>query len=73
MVACDSAKELLAEIRKQMILNDIQIKDLAVTMHTSQQNISQFFKTGNPTCETLYNICNALDLQIYIGSKNKVK
>ena len=41
---CHSSKELLAEIKKYMDLNDIQMKDLAIRMSKSQQSVSQFFQ-----------------------------
>lgn len=68
---CNTSKEILAEIKKHMNLNDIQIKDLAVRMNKSQQSISQFFNNGNPKSSTLCEICDALGLQIDISPKNK--
>lgn len=63
---CTTTKELLAEIKKHMDLNDIQMKDLALRMHKSPQSISQIFKNENPRCTTLFEICNALNLKIDI-------
>lgn len=68
---CNTPKEILAEIKKHMDLNNIQTKDLAIRMHKSQQSISQFFNNGNPKSSTLCEICSALDLQIDISAKNK--
>lgn len=61
-----TSKEILAEIKKYMDIDDIQIKDLAVRIHKSQQSVSQYFNNGNPNCNTLVDICNALDLKIEI-------
>lgn len=61
-----TSKELLAEIKKYMDIDDIQFKDLAVRIHKSQQSVSQYFNNGNPNCNTLVDICNALDLKIEI-------
>ena len=68
---CNTPKEILAEIKKYMDLNDIQIKNLAIRMGKSQQSVSQIFNTGNPKISTLFEICNALDLQIDIYPKVK--
>ncbi len=68
---CKSTKELLAEIKKYMNLNDIQMKDLAVSMHKSQQSVSQIFQNGNPKCNTLFDICNALNLDLDINLYDK--
>ncbi len=64
-----NSKELLAEIKKYMDLEDIQLKDLAVRLNKSPQSVSQYFKNGNPSCNTLCDICNALGLQIVIHRK----
>ena len=63
---CHSSKELLAEIKKYMDINDIQMKSLAATMNKSQQSISQIFQNGNPKTSTVFEICNALNLNIDI-------
>ena len=68
---CLTPKDLLAEIKKYMTLNDIQIKDLAVNMQKSQQSVSQIFQNGNPKCSTIFEICEALDVSIDIDFKNK--
>lgn len=64
---CTSPKELLAEIKKYMDLHDIQIKDLAVNMDKSQQSVSQIFNNGNPRCNTIFEICDALNLKFDIN------
>ena len=45
-----TSKEILAEIKKYMDIDDIQVKDLAVRIHKSQQSVSQYFNNGNPNC-----------------------
>ncbi len=70
-MVCKSTKELLAEIKKYMDLNDIQMKDLAVSIHKSQQSVSQIFQNGNPKCNTLFEICDALNLNLDINFYNK--
>ena len=61
-----TSKEILAEIKKYMDIDDIQVKDLAVRIHKSQQ----YFNNGNPNCNTLVDICNALDLKIEINKSD---
>lgn len=68
---CTTSKEILAEIKKYMDLNDIPMKDLAARMNKSQQSVSQIFQIANPKISTLLEICNVLNLQIDINFKNK--
>ncbi len=68
---CNSQKELLAEIKKYMDIQDIPMKDLALRLNKSQQSISQIFNNENPKCSTLFEICNALNLQIDIRLNQK--
>ena len=63
-MACNNTKELLAEIKKYMNINDIQLKDLAITMGKSHQSVSQIFQNGNPKSSTLFEICNALGIKM---------
>lgn len=63
---CYSSKELLAEIKKYMDINDIQMKSLAANMNKSQQSVSQIFQNGNPKTSTVFEICKALNLDIDI-------
>lgn len=64
---CNNTKELLAEIKKYMVLHDIQIKDLAINMRKSHQSVSQIFQNGNPKSNTLFEICDALNIKIDIS------
>lgn len=64
---CNNTQELLVEIKKYMILNNIQIKDLAITMGKSHQSVSQIFQNGNPKSSTLFEICNALGIKMDIS------
>lgn len=67
---CHNTKELLAEIQKYMDLQDIKNKELAIIMHKSQQSVSQYFNNGNPKCSSLFEICDALGLQIEINKSD---
>ena len=72
-MVCNTPQELLAEIQKYMILNNIQKKDLAARMKKIPQSISQIFDNGNPTLATLFQMCEALNLKIdftFIESKS---
>ena len=53
---CNTPKELLAEIKKIMDIEDIPMKELAARMETTQQNISNIFLQCNPKLETFYKI-----------------
>lgn len=68
---CNNTKELLAEIKKYMDLNDIQMKSLAATMQKKPQSITQMFKHGNPQCSTLFDICNSLNVKLDINLIDK--
>lgn len=65
-MVCTNTKELLAEIKKYMMLNDIQLKDLAISMGKSHQSVSQIFQNGNPKSNTLFEICDALNIKMDI-------
>lgn len=73
MAVYHTSKELLAEIKRYMDIEDIQVKDLAVRLNKSSQSVSQYFKHGNPSCNTLLDICNALGLQIEINKSDTSK
>ena len=66
-MVCKNTKELLAEIKKYMLLNDIQLKDLAISMGKSHQSVSQIFQNGNPKSNTLFEICDALNIKMDIS------
>lgn len=55
-----------------MDLNDIQMKDLSIVLGKSQQSVSQIFKNGNPNCNTIFEICEALDVDFDINLLKKL-
>lgn len=61
---CNTPKELLAEIKRYMDINNITIKELSVNMNKSQQSVSQYFNNGNPKLENIFEITNALGAHI---------
>ncbi len=64
-------KELMAEIRRRMILKDVQMKELAALMDTTQQNMSNIFRNANPKYSTLLQICEVLNLDMVINFVDK--
>ena len=70
-MSIQTSKELLAEIKKHMDIENIQVKDLAIRLNKSPQSVSQYFKNGNPNCNTLFKICDALNIQLDIRLINK--
>ncbi len=56
-------EELLFEIRHIMLLKNISINELALRMNTTQSNISNIFRNKNPKLETLFKICEALEIE----------
>ena len=65
---CKTTKELLAEIKKYMDLNDIKMKELAINMgKNDSQSVSQYFRNGNPRCNSLFEICNALNIELDVN------
>ncbi len=69
-MVCKTPKELLLEIKKYMLSNNIMIKDLAFKMNASQSNIGKILNSDNPRLSTLYQICDALDLDISISPRD---
>ena len=68
---CNNPKELLAEIKRYMDINDIQIKELAANMNTSSQSVSQYFNNGNPKLSSVFEICDALNAEIDFSLNKK--
>lgn len=64
-------KELMAEIRHRMILKDVQMKELAALMDTTQQNMSNIFRNANPKYSTLLQICEVLNMDMDITFTDK--
>lgn len=67
---CKTPKELMIEIKKYMLSNNIINKDLALKINTSQSNIGKILNSDNPRLLTLYQICDALDLDISISPRD---
>ena len=65
---CRTTKELLAEIKKYMDLNDIKMKELAINMgKNDSQSVSQYFRNGNPRCNSIFEICDALNVELDVN------
>ena len=65
---CRTTKELLAEIKKYMDLNDIKMKELAINMgKNDSQSVSQYFRNGNPRCNSIFEMCDALNVELDVN------
>lgn len=69
-MVCKTPEELMKLIKLQMFLKDISVTGLGKKLNTSQPNVTKILKTGNPKLETLYQICDALDLDISISPRD---
>ena len=58
--------DIIKEIKKIMIDEDINISDLAEKLNTSQPNLSKKFKRNNPTVKDLEDIADALNRELEI-------
>lgn len=64
--------DIVKEIKKVMIDENINLVTLAEKLNTSQPNLSKKFKRNNPTISDLEDIANALNRQLEIKFiKNK--
>ena len=59
-------KEIIADIKREMIIQDINSKELALSIGTSEQNLSKILKTANPQLSSLLSICNGLGLKVLL-------
>ena len=57
-------KEIIADIRKEMIIQDVDLQQLANELDTTSQNLSKILKRANPRLETLLKLRNHLHLHI---------
>lgn len=61
-----TANEIIADIKREMIVQDIPQKQIANELNMTQQALSNVFSRGNPQLSTLLKICNYLKLKISI-------
>ena len=59
-------EDLIIYIKMQMISQNISLKELSKILNTTPSSLANTFKTKNPRLSTLYQICNALNLDINI-------
>lgn len=66
-------KAELAHIMKQRRIElDMDQKELAVKLHTTQQQLSRYEVGENsPTIERVYDICQMLNLELIVREKDK--
>lgn len=69
-MVCKDPLEVISFIRLEMVRRGIKISDLASKLEVSNQSISQTLKISNPRLSTLYQICDALDLDISISPRD---
>ena len=63
-----TTKELLKKKKKYMDLNDIKMKELAINMgKNDSQSASQYFRNGNPRCNSIFEICDALNVELDVN------
>lgn len=67
---CKDPLEVISFIRLEMVRRGIKISDLASKLEVSNQSISQTLKISNPRLSTLYQICDALDLDISFSPRD---
>lgn len=58
--------DIIKEIKKIMIDEDINLVSLAEKLNTSQPNLSKKFKRNNPTIKDLEEIAAALNREVEI-------
>lgn len=58
--------DIIKEIKKIMIDEDINLVNLAERLNTSQPNLSKKFKRNNPTVKDLEEIASALNREVEI-------
>ena len=64
--------ELARTMKQRRIDMDLDQKDLAMKLHTTQQQLSKYEVGENsPTAERLYDICQALNLELIVRDKEK--
>ena len=62
-----NTQDLLTEIRKKMLDEEINIKELANRMNKSPSAVSMALKQKNISIESLNDICQAMNLNIDIN------
>ena len=67
----DSTKELLGEIKKEMFMNGYTNVNLAQKRGVSRQTITSFFKSNNPRFNSILEILDAMNAELYIEIKKK--
>jgi ribosome-binding protein aMBF1 (putative translation factor) len=64
--------ELARTMKQRRIDLDLDQKDLALKLHTTQQQLSKYEVGENsPTADRLYDICQALNLELIVRDKEK--
>lgn len=65
-------KEIIADIKREMIMQDINTGELASIIGMSSQNLSKILNQENPQLKSLIKICDGLGLKIVL-TKDDIK
>lgn len=57
-------KEIIADIRREMTIQDINVSELASLIGMSSQNLSKILKQENPQLKSLIKICDGLGMKV---------
>ena len=57
-------KEIIADIRREMTIQDINVSELASLIGMSSQNLSKILKQENPQLKSLIKICDGLGIKV---------
>lgn len=66
-----TTKDIMLLMRQNMMIDNIQIKELAKRLNKSASSVTMVFKQSNVTLETLNDMCEALGYELHIDIVTK--
>lgn len=66
-----TTKDVMLLMRQNMMIDNIQIKELAKRLNKSASSVTMVFKQSNVTLETLNDMCEALGYELHIDIVTK--
>lgn len=66
-----TTKDVMLLMRQNMMIDNIQIKELAKRLNKSASSVTMVFKQSNITLETLNDMCEALGYELHIDIVTK--
>lgn len=69
-MVCNTPEEVMMEIEVFMTRHKIKKQELASLMNKQKQSVTQIFDHRNPKLDTLFQICDALGIEIELKSKD---